>query len=256
MKSTRILAALMLTILLVGMVPSALAVTWKEPWEFEETNYNHYPQSWVTHFATKKNISLKTKTQTYYVRKYAFNEETLLFEKVTRLRARWEPRAYELNSARKQIRYVFDTKNRLGFTMADIMKAKYPLVYYKTGAQLQIAGTTNVNKRWYLVNIKTSATPTNGKTTYDEGNFCWVFSRYIVKAGQSGEFYLKVKANNSALRKTASTSAKVMDVLKKGVELTPTYKCKKVNGYVWYEVNYYGKKYWIRQDCVKVYEDK
>lgn len=255
MKLTRILAAMMLMILLVGMVPAASAVTWKEPWEFEETSYQHYPQSWVTHFATKKNIKVTSKTQTYYVRRYAYNNETRMFEKVTRLRARWEPRAYELNAARKQIVYAFDTKNRLGYTLSDIKKAKYSLVYYKAGAQLQIAGQTNVNERWYLVNIDKSATPTNGKKNYNEGHFCWVYSRYIVKAGKSGEYYLKVTAKNSQLHKTASTSSKVMDVLKKGTELLPTYRCKKVSGYVWYEVKYYGKKYWIRQDCVRVYED-
>jgi len=253
MKLNRLVAALLLAVIMVGMVPSALAVKWKEPWEFAETDYSYYPESWVKHFATRKNISLSTKTTAYRVRKYAYNEETKLFEKVTRLRARWEPRAYELNAARKQIIRVFDRKNRLGYTLSDIKKAKYPLVYYKSGATLQIAGQTNVNKRWYLVNIRTSATPTNGRKNYNEGSFCWVFSRYIVKANKSGEFYLKARKNTSVL-KTASASGKVMATIKKGTELTPTYKCKKADGYIWYEVNYYGSKYWIRQDTVYVKE--
>ena len=254
MKLSRLIAVMLLTVVLVGMVPTALAVTWKEPWEFPETGYHYYPQSWVTHFATNKKVSLSTKSTTYRVRKYAYNEETHMFEKVTRLRARWEPRAYELNAARKQIIKVFDKKNRLGYSYSDIMKAKYPLVYYKTGARLEIVGTTNVNKRWYLVNIQTSAAPTSGKRTYNEGNFCWVFSRYIVKDGKTGEFYLKTRRANAILYKKPSASAATYTSVKKGTELVPTYNCKRVAGVVWYEVNYYGQKVWIQYDDVKVYE--
>ena len=283
MKFKRVLAVMMLAMLLVGgLVPTAMAVKWKEPWDFPG---GYYTEDWAKHFATKK-LTLSTKATTYRVRKYAYNTESRKFETVSRLRVRWEPRAYALDSKGAQIKRWFTINNRLTYTTAH-----YTYLYYKAGDHLAIVGQTNVNKKWYAVNIeKTPVNPCNKKSNkritdkqlYDiidnyEGHFGWVFNRYVVKDTKSGEFYQKVIKKDTPLYANHSTSAKVVATLSKNTKLTPTYQSwpKPVaqdsvaadekfelygsmtyskKGYVWHQVHYNGKKYWIRDDYVKVYE--
>ncbi len=284
MKFTRVLAVMMLTILLVGgLVPAASAVTWKEPWDFPG---GYYTEEWSKHFATKK-LTTSTKATMYRVRKYAYNTDSKKFETVTSLRVRWEPRAYVLDAAGKQIRRWFTRENRLTYTTAH-----YSYLYYKAGDQLAVVGQTNVNKRWYAVNIeKTPSNPYNknsrrritDKQLYDiidnyEGHFGWVFGRYVVKDSKPGTFTLKVRKKTATLYANHSTSSKAVYVVGKNTKLTPTYSSwpKPVvqdgytadekyelngslttskKGYVWHQVYYNGKKYWIRNDYVSVLEN-
>ena len=282
MKFKRILAVVMLACLLVGgLVPAASAVTWKEPWDFAG---GYYTEDWAKHFATKK-LTTSTKATMYRVRDHAYNTDSKKFEKVTSLRVRWEPRAYVLNTKGAQIRRWFTRDNRLTYT-----SAHYSYLYYKAGDTLAIVGQTNVNKRWYAVNIeKTPVNPYNktskkriaDKQLYDiidnyEGHFGWVFGRYVVKASKSGDFYLKVKKNTNLYKNHYSTSA-VAYTVTKGTKLTPTYTSwpkgtvqegiaadekyelngkltTSKKGYVWHQVSYNGKKYWVRNDAVTVVE--
>ena len=283
MKCKRLLAVLMLAIMLVsGLVPSALAVTWKEPWDFAG---GYYTEDWAKHFATRK-ITTSTNPTMYRVRKYAYNTESRKFETVSRLRVRWEPRAYVLNTSGKQIKRWFTRENRLTYTTAH-----YSYLYYKAGDVLAVVGQTKVNKLWYAVNIeKTPVNPFNkasrrisNKQLYDiidnyEGHFGWVFSRYVVKANRSGTFTVKTK-KTATLYANHSTSSKVIAVVNKNTKLTPTYSSwpKPANqdliapdekyelygslttskkGHVWHQVKYNGKKCWIRDDYVKVIENK
>ena len=283
MKFKRILAVMMLAMLLVGgLVPAANAVTWKEPWDFPG---GYYTESWAKHFATRK-LTTATKATMYRVRSHAYNTDSKKFEKVSSLRVRWEPRAYVLNTQGKQIKRWFTRDNRLTYTTAH-----YTYLYYKAGDELAIVGQTNVNKRWYAVNIektlinpynKTSKRRISNKQLFDiidnyEGHFGWVFGRYVVKANKSGNFIVKTK-KTATLYAKHSTSSKVIATLSKGTKLTPTYNSwpkpttqegyaaeekyeldgvltTSKKGHVWHEVYYNGRKYWIRNDYVNVIED-
>ena len=151
-------------------------------------------------------------------------------------------------------------------------------------------GQTNVNKRWYAVNIektpinpynKTSKKRISDKQLYDiidnyEGHFGWVFGRYVVRDNKSGTFTVKLK-KTATLYAKHSTSSKAIVTLKKGTKLTPTYTSwpspttqegiaaeekyelngsltTSKKGYVWHQVSYNGKKYWVRNDAVTVVE--
>ena len=283
MKFTRVLAVMMLAVLLLGgLMPSASAVTWKEPWDFPG---GYYTEDWAKHFATKK-LTTSTKATMYRVRNYAYNTESRKFETVSRLRVRWEPRAYVLNASGKQIKRWFTRENRLTYTTAH-----YSYLYYKAGDRVAVVGQTNVNKKWYAINIeKTPYNPYNknnrkritDKQLYDiidnyEGHFGWVFSRYIVKDSKSGEFYLKVKTKTASLYTNHYSTSKVAYVVNKNTKLTPTYSSwpkpsaqdevaadekyelngsltTSKKGYVWHQVKYNGKKYWVRDDTVRVIE--
>ncbi len=283
MKFKRILAVVMLACLLVGgLVPAASAVTWKEPWDFAG---GYYTEDWAKHFATRK-LTTNTKATMYRVRKYAYNTDSKKFEKVGSLRVRWEPRAYVLDSKGKQIKRWFTRDNRLTYTTAH-----YSYLYYKPGDELAIVGQTNVNKRWYAVNIeKTPANPYNknsrrritDKQLYDiidnyEGHFGWVFGRYVVRDSKSGNFTLKVK-KAATLYAKHSTNSKVIATVGKNVKLTPTYTSwpapasqegiaaseqyelngaltTSKKGHVWHQVKYNGRTCWVRNDYVNVIED-
>ena len=284
MKFKRILAVMMLAMLLVGgLVPEASAVTWKEPWDFPG---GYYTEDWAKHFATRK-LTTSTKATMYRVRKYAYNTDSKKFEKVTNLRVRWEPRAYVLNTEGKQIKRWFTRENRVTYTTAH-----YSYLYYKAGDQLAIVGQTNVNKRWYAVNIeKTPVNPYNKtskrriteKQLYKiidsyEGHFGWVFGRYVVPASRSGEFTVKTK-KIATLYANHSTSSKVIATIGKNTKLKPTYTSwpspvtqdgqtasekyelngkltTSKKGYVWHQVTFNGKKCWIRNDFVTITENK
>ena len=283
MKFKRVLAVMMLAMLLVGgLVPAASAVKWKEPWDFPG---GFYTEAWAKHFATKK-ITTSSKITMYRVRKYAYNTESRKFETVSRLRVRWEPRAYVLNSSGMQIKRWFTINNRMTYTTSH-----YTYLYYKSGDRLAVVGQTNVNKKWYAVNLeKTPGNPYNkanrrisNKQLYDiidnyEGHFGWVFSRYVVLDSKPGTFTLKVKNKTATLYANHSTSSKVIATVGKNTKLTPTYSSwpKPVSqenyaadekyelggsltyskkGHVWHQVKYNGKKCWIRDDAVKVIEN-
>ena len=283
MKIKRILSVVMLAILLtVGLVPAASAVTWKEPWDFAG---GYYTEDWAKHFATKK-LTTSSKATMYRVRSHTYTTDSKKFEKVVSLRVRWEPRAYVLNTSGKQIKRWFTRENRLTYT-----SAHYSYLYYKAGDSLAIVGQTNVNKRWYAVNIektpinpynKTSKKRISDKQLYDiidnyEGHFGWVFGRYVVRANKSGDFYVKVKSKTATLYANHSVSSKAVYTVKKGEKLTPTYTSwpsgsvqegispdekyelggsltTSKKGHVWHQVYYNGKKYWIRNDFVTVVE--
>lgn len=143
MKGKRLFAVMLLAVLLTAMVPtvSLADAKWKDP---------PYDQAWVLHFA---NATYFTKPRSAVV------DPAKVF---TRLRVRWEPRAYTTSDGSKQDVYNFDTTNRV--------RKNTTLRYFYPNQSLSIVGYTKVNGTWYLVDLG---------TTYKEGRYGWVYGGYI-----------------------------------------------------------------------------